>query len=116
MALNHERQTLYERIDRRVDLMMEQGLTAEVERCAAMGAGRQHTSMQAIGYRQMLDYLEGNCSETEAVEKIKQESRRYAKRQLTWFRRSVQHWRSPENIGEDEIKRWASETAEKQFG
>lgn len=116
MALTHERQTLYERIDRRVDVMMEQGLTQEVERCVAMGAGRQHTSMQAIGYRQMLDYLEGNCSEAEAVEKIKQESRRYAKRQLTWFRRSVQHWRTPEDIREEEIKQWASETTEKQFG
>lgn len=107
MALEHDRETLYNRIDRRVDFMMEQGLLAEVQECVALGAGRQHTSMQAIGYRQMLDYLEGTCSLQEAVDKIKQESRRYAKRQLTWFRRSVQHWMPPEGVREDEMIKWA---------
>ncbi len=107
MALEHEREALYDRIDRRVDIMMQQGLLEEVQQCIALGAGRQHTSMQAIGYRQMLDYLEGNSSLEEAVEKIKQESRRYAKRQLTWFRRSAQHWRKPEDIREEELIKWA---------
>ncbi len=107
MALEHERETLYDRIDRRVDVMMQQGLLTEVQQCVALGAGRQHTSMQAIGYRQMLDYLEGNSSLEEAVDKIKQESRRYAKRQLTWFRRSAQHWTKPEELREEEIIKWA---------
>ncbi|MCI9625952.1 MAG: tRNA (adenosine(37)-N6)-dimethylallyltransferase MiaA [Clostridia bacterium] len=107
MALQHERETLYDRIDRRVDVMMQQGLLAEVQQCVTLGAGRQHTSMQAIGYRQMLDYLEGNSSLEEAVDKIKQESRRYAKRQLTWFRRSAQHWTKPEELREEEIIKWA---------
>lgn len=107
MALEHERETLYDRIDRRVDFMMEQGLLQEVRQCVALGAGRHNTSMQAIGYRQLLDYLEGDCSLEEAVDKIKQESRRYAKRQLTWFRRSVQHWMPPEDIQEAEIIKWA---------
>lgn len=106
MALEHEREALYDRIDRRVDVMMQQGLLEEVRQCVALGAGRQHTSMQAIGYRQMLDYLEGDSSLEEAVDKIKQESRRYAKRQLTWFRRSAQYWRRPEDIREAEIIKW----------
>lgn len=107
MALEHEREALYDRIDRRVDFMMEQGLLEEVRQCVALGAGRYNTSMQAIGYRQLLDYLEGNDSLEEAVDKIKQESRRYAKRQMTWFRRSVQHWMPPEDVQEAEIIKWA---------
>ena len=107
MALEHEREALYDRIDRRVDFMMEQGLLEEVRQCVALGAGRYNTSMQAIGYRQLLDYLEANDSLEEAVDKIKQESRRYAKRQMTWFRRSVQHWMPPEDVRETEIIKWA---------
>lgn len=87
-GLNMERARLYDRINRRVDIMMEQGLLDEVKRLIDMGVRRNSTAMQAIGYKELLLYIDGKCSLDEAVEKIKLESRRYAKRQLTWFRRN----------------------------
>jgi tRNA dimethylallyltransferase len=86
-VLTDERAHLYERIDRRVDLMMERGLLAEVKRLQAMGCHRDMVSMQGLGYKELLDYLEGKCTLEEAVYVIKRESRHFAKRQLTWFRR-----------------------------
>ena len=86
MAMDRER--LYERINRRVDMMMEEGLLDEVKRLLAMGIRRNSTAMQAIGYKEILEYLDGECDLASAVDKIKQESRRYAKRQMTWFRRN----------------------------
>jgi tRNA dimethylallyltransferase len=86
-VLTDERAHLYERIDRRVDLMMEHGLLAEVKRLQAMGCHRDMVSMQGLGYKELLDYLEGKCTLEEAVYVIKRESRHFAKRQLTWFRR-----------------------------
>lgn len=95
-VLARERQQLYDNINRRVDLMLEQGLLNEVERLRAQGLTREHQSMKGIGYRQILAHLEGECTLDEAVEAIKQESRRYAKRQLTWFRRYKEAiWMSP---------------------
>lgn len=92
-GLNMPREILYERINRRVDLMMEQGLLDEVKRVLAMGVNTQSTSMQAIGYKELVRYLNGDYTLSEAVELIKQESRRYAKRQLTWFKRNPEiHW------------------------
>ncbi len=88
IGLNMDRERLYERINRRVDIMMEEGLLDEVKRLAEMGIRRNSTAMQAIGYKELLLYIDGKCSLDEAVEKIKLESRRYAKRQLTWFRRN----------------------------
>lgn len=83
----HNRDNLYVRVDRRVDLMMEEGLLDEVK-CLYEGGllipGT--TASQAIGYKEIVDYLEDRCTLTEAIEKIKLSSRRYAKRQLTWFR------------------------------
>ena len=88
-----DRAALYRRIDRRVDQMMTQGLTAEIQDLLARGTPPTATSLQAIGYKEPMAALRGECSMEEAVEKIKQESRRYAKRQLTWFRRNKQiHW------------------------
>ena len=81
------RERLYRRINERVDLMMEQGLLAEVEALLDRGLGSSATARQAIGYKEILDYLDGVCSLDEAVETIKTRSRRYAKRQLSWFRR-----------------------------
>ena len=83
-----ERERLYRRIDLRVDRMMEQGLLEEVRRLLDMGVPRQSTAMQAIGYKELVLYLDGGCSLEEAVETVKRESRRYAKRQMTWFRRN----------------------------
>lgn len=85
LAMSRER--LYRRINERVDLMMEQGLLAEVEALLDRGLGSSATARQAIGYKEILDYLDGACSLDEAVETIKTRSRRYAKRQLSWFRR-----------------------------
>ncbi|MCL5405803.1 MAG: tRNA (adenosine(37)-N6)-dimethylallyltransferase MiaA [Deltaproteobacteria bacterium] len=84
--INRERDVLFERINRRVDRMIEGGLKAEVEGLFSMGFGPELKSMQSIGYRQMAAHLAGAISLDEAVFEIKQETRRYAKRQITWFR------------------------------
>lgn len=85
-VINDEREKLYERIDKRVDIMMEEGLLEEVKKLKESGLDKSYVSMQGIGYRQMLDHLDGSMPLGETVELIKRESRRYAKRQLTWFR------------------------------
>ena len=93
-ALTYDnRDTLYERIDRRVDIMVEAGLFEEVESLLHSGLSEGCTAMQAIGYKEPAAFFAGKCSREEAIDKIKQESRRYAKRQLTWLRRdSGLHW------------------------
>ena len=88
-ALTMDRGRLYERIDARVDAMMEQGLLGEVESLLTQGARESLTSMQAIGYKELISYLDGDCSMEEAVSLIKQRSRRYAKRQISWCRRDA---------------------------
>ncbi len=82
-----DRAKLYERIDRRVDMMAEAGLLEEVKALLASGVPESSTAMQAIGYKELLAHLRGECSLEQALEDIKQGSRRYAKRQLTWLRR-----------------------------
>lgn len=82
-----DRQNLYDRIDTRVDLMIEAGLEHEVRTLFASGLDGKYTSMQAIGYKEMADYISGSATLDDSVEKIKTESRRYAKRQLSWLRR-----------------------------
>lgn len=90
------RDILYERINLRVDMMVRDGLEAEAR---AMLPKRHLNSLQTVGYREMFDYFDGNCSLNEAIELIKRNSRRYAKRQLTWFRRDVEiAWFSPYDI------------------
>jgi len=85
-ALNLDREVLYERINKRVDIMIENGLLDEMKTLLDMGLTKQMQSMQGIGYKQLFDYFENKISLDEALELIKRESRRYAKRQLTWFR------------------------------
>ncbi len=88
IALDFEsRQDLYDRIDLRVEIMFARGLMDEVRALLDSGVPEQCTAMQAIGYKEALEALRGACSEAEAMAKIQQESRRYAKRQLTWLRR-----------------------------
>ena len=88
-----DRAELYARIDRRVDLMMQDGLIEEIQTLLANGTPPTATSLQAIGYKEPMAALRGDMTMAEAVDKIKQESRRYAKRQLTWFRRNKEiHW------------------------
>ena len=86
-VLTDDREKLYNRIEKRVDLMMEHGLLNEVQRLKNMGYHRQMVSMQGLGYKEILDYLDGKCTLDEAVATIKLETRHFAKRQLTWFRR-----------------------------
>lgn len=87
IGLYMDREKLYSRINMRVDKMMECGLLDEVKSLLEMGVRRNSTAMQAIGYKELVMYLDGKCSLEDAVDMIKQESRRYAKRQMTWFRR-----------------------------
>ena len=86
-VLNDDRQALYDRIDKRVDQMMQLGLVDEVRRLKDRGCVRGMVSMQGLGYKEILDYLEGACSLEEAVYRIKRDTRHFAKRQLTWFKR-----------------------------
>lgn len=87
IVLNRERENLYERINKRVDIMLENGLLEEVKKLINMGYSKNLISMQGIGYKEVIKYFEGEYSYDEAIEIIKRDSRRYAKRQLTWFRR-----------------------------
>ena len=87
------RQLLYDRIDLRVDLMLQQGLVEEIRALLASGIPESCTAMQAIGYKEFLAAMKGHISIGEAAEEVKKGSRRYAKRQLTWFRRNKNiHW------------------------
>ena len=86
-VLTDERAKLYERIDRRVDAMIEAGLVEEVKKLKSMGCSREMVSMQGLGYKEILAYLDGGCTLEEAVYIIKRETRHFAKRQLTWFKR-----------------------------
>ena len=85
--LTDERSRLYERIDRRVDQMMEEGLPGEVRFLKDRGVRRDSTAMQGLGYKELFAYLEGEYSFDEAVRIIKRDTRHFAKRQLTWFKR-----------------------------
>lgn len=86
-VLTCERSRLYERIDRRVDQMVEQGLVEEVRRLKQQGCHRGMVAMQGLGYKEILDYLDGACTLEEALYVIKRDTRHFAKRQLTWFKR-----------------------------
>ena len=86
-VLTDERSRLYEKIDRRVDLMLENGLIEEVKGLRDMGLKKTDISMQGLGYKEILSYLEGECSLEDAVYLIKRDSRHFAKRQITWFKR-----------------------------
>ncbi|WP_412973855.1 tRNA (adenosine(37)-N6)-dimethylallyltransferase MiaA [Paenibacillus sp. OAS669] len=86
IGLTMDRALLYKRIEERIDLMLEQGLVEEVRRLRDQGYGIQHISMQGLGYKEILGYLEGAATLEEAVVQLKQDTRRFAKRQLSWFR------------------------------
>ncbi len=87
IGLERERSALYERIDARIDLMMEAGLLAELEALRDMGYGRSLPSMSGLGYRQLWAYLDGEMTLDEAIERIKFETHRFSRQQNTWFRR-----------------------------
>lgn len=92
IGLQRERETLYERINKRVDIMVEQGLLDEVNDLIEQGFDPNLTSMQGLGYKEMVPVIRGETPLEEAVELLKQRTRNYAKRQLTWFRREPVIW------------------------
>jgi tRNA dimethylallyltransferase len=87
IGLNTDREKLYERINRRVDTMIEKGLIDEVKGLLAKGYNKGLPSMQALGYKQVIDYLDGKYSKEEMIEELKKKTRNFARRQMTWFRR-----------------------------
>ncbi len=104
-VLNAPRELLYERIDKRVDEMMEAGLLKEVENLKAMGCKKGMVSMQGLGYKEMLSYLEGEYSLEEAVRILKRDTRHFAKRQLTWFRREQEvTWVNKDEFGYEDSR------------
>ncbi len=86
VCLTAPRETIYERIDRRVDMMFEQGLIEEVQKLLSMGYNKYLTSLQALGYKETIEYLDGALTKDALIERIKRKTRNFAKRQLTWFR------------------------------
>ena len=97
-AINWERESLYERINKRVDIMIEQGLIQEVEELLKK-YDEFPTAMQGLGYKEVVEYLQGETTREEMIEKIKMETRRYAKRQITWFKKNKQTiWIGPKDL------------------
>ena len=113
VLLLRDRQELYDRIDRRVDLMMQEGLLEEAEEIYDKYSSSLH-KVSAIGYKELFSYFDGELSLDEAVDKIKMESRRYAKRQMTWFRKEKDYCiynlsvQSETEIFEDILEKWES--------
>ena len=103
-ALKWDREKLYERINKRVDIMIEQGLIEEVK-SVYKKYNKFPTAMQGLGYKEVVEYLENKTTKEEMIEIIKQETRRYAKRQMTWFRKNKQTtWLNAENEIQNNIK------------
>ena len=86
-VLTHERSVLYDRIEKRIDQMIDEGLVAEVDNLLKMGYNRELVSMQGLGYKEFVPYLNNECSLEESIYVLKRDTRHFAKRQLTWFRR-----------------------------
>ena len=104
-VLNDDREKLYQRIDKRVDVMLAQGLVKEVQTLKNMGFHKEMVSMQGLGYKEIFAYLEGEISLEEAVYRIKRDTRHFAKRQLTWFRREKNViWIDKPSFGYDDQK------------
>ena len=105
-VLNDEREQLYERINLRIDQMLAEGLIEEVKSLKELGYTKDMVSMQGLGYKEILDYLNGNCTLEEAIYILKRDTRHFAKRQLTWFRREKDViWvsKNEHNYDEDKI-------------
>ena len=102
-VLNDERANLYDRINKRVDLMVENGLVEEVQSLKNKGYTKTMVSMQGLGYKEILDYLDGDITLEEAVYRIKRDTRHFAKRQITWFKREKEViWINKQDFGYDE--------------
>lgn len=104
-VLNDHRELLYERIEKRIDEMLEEGLVEEVKGLKERGFTKDMVSMQGLGYKEILDYLDGNLTLEEAVYILKRDTRHFAKRQLTWFRREPEvSWIHKYEYGYDDVK------------
>ena len=104
-VLNTDRTVLYERIEKRIDEMMEKGLVEEVRQLQAMGCRRDSVAMQGLGYKEILDYLDEACTLEDAIYKIKRDTRHFAKRQITWFKREKHvTWINKKDYNYDEDK------------
>ncbi len=109
IGLELPREELYQRIDQRMDKMIDDGLFEEAE---ALVPFKDHQALQTVGYQEIFDYLAGHYDNTEAIRLLKRNSRRYAKRQLTWFKRDENfHWMNPGDV--DEIIRWINSETKK---
>ena len=119
-VLTDDRDILYDRINKRVDLMMEQGLLEEVSVLRNKGYKSDMVSMQGIGYKEIMEYLDGTCSYEESIDKLKQNTRHFAKRQLTWFKREREViWVNKKEFGRNEtliLQYMLEKLKEKQIG
>jgi tRNA dimethylallyltransferase len=98
IGLNRDRDELYSRIDKRVDLMIENGLMEEAKR---MYPHKELNSLNTVGYKELFNYFDGNCTLDEAIFKIKSNTHKYCRKQLTWFKRDKDiHWFNPDNVEE----------------
>ena len=104
LMIDRPRDYLYERIEKRVDIMLEEGLVSEVKGLMEMGLSKKNQSMQGIGYKEVLDYLRGFSSYEEMVRILKRNTRRYAKRQITWFSRDERAIRIDGDILSEAVK------------
>jgi tRNA dimethylallyltransferase len=101
IGLHMDREIIYDRINRRVDAMIDSGLVDEVKDLLDMGYSADLKSMQSIGYRHMVEFIEGHSSWEEALRTLKRDTRRYAKRQLTWFKADSEIvWKEPGQLKE----------------
>ena len=101
--LNDDRQLLYDRIDKRIDIMLKDGLIDEVKFLKEKGYAKDLVSMQGLGYKEILDYLDGSSTLDEAIYILKRDTRHFAKRQLTWFRREkITTWIDKSKFENDE--------------
>ena len=116
LALDMDRTVLYDRIDRRVDLMIEQGLVDEVRGLVQEGLSAGMTAMQGLGYKEILPYLEGSCTLEEAVRVLKRDTRHFAKRQLTWLRAEKDVRWIDAGHGAEELLRQAEEQIRQVYG
>ena len=122
-VLTDDRVLLYEKINRRVDNMLENGLVEEVRNLKKMGCGKDLVSMQGLGYKEILDYLEGACTLEDAVYRIKRDTRHFAKRQITWFKRerdviwvSRQDFRTEDGKEDERILTYMLQTLRERHG
>lgn len=115
-VLNKERSNLYEAINNRVDIMINNGLVNEVKQLLDMGYTKDMVSMQGLGYKELIDFIEGHYSLEEAIYKLKKDTRHYAKRQLTWFKREKDvTWVNKDDFTkEDEILEFLLEDLKKK--